>query len=176
MIQTIKSDYEACGRRIAPFSNVLLYRLGNRVFYGRLPGPIRKVLLLLLKLVQMLYSNLLFHTELPFRARIGTYFGMNHPYGVVFSEDAVLGDHCFVFHQVTIGANEHDRTVHNGVPVVGDRVYIGCGAKLIGGITVGSDVIIGANAVVTKDVPDRRTVVGNPARILERGAGTGTPV
>jgi serine O-acetyltransferase len=64
--------------------------------------------------------------------------------------------------------NEHKRDINNGVPKIGNNVYIGCGAKLIGGITVGDNVIIGANAVVVKDVPSNCTVVGNPAQIISK--------
>ena len=52
------------------------------------------------------------------------------------------------------------------VPIIGDRVYIGPGAKLFGKIRIGNDVAIGANAVVTKDVPDNAVVVGVPAKII----------
>ncbi|HEX3022706.1 MAG TPA: serine O-acetyltransferase, partial [Lachnospiraceae bacterium] len=71
------------------------------------------------------------------------------------------------YHQITLGANEHKKT--NGIyaPHIGDGVYIGCGAKVIGGIDIGNNVIIGANAVVTKDIPNDCTVVGNPSYIVK---------
>lgn len=55
-----------------------------------------------------------------------------------------------------------------GVPTLGDNVYIGVGAKVLGPITIGHDVKIGANAVIVKNLPDHVTAVGNPARILEK--------
>jgi serine O-acetyltransferase len=73
-----------------------------------------------------------------------------------------IGADCWINQQVTIG--------HKGdlSPVIGDRVRVAAGAKVIGGVTIGNDVTIGANAVVVHDVPDGCTVVGVPARIVKR--------
>lgn len=71
-----------------------------------------------------------------------------------------MGHNCQVFQQVTIG-NE------GGIPSIGDNVKICAGAKVIGPITIGDDVIIGANAVVTHDVPSHSVVAGVPARIIK---------
>ncbi len=78
--------------------------------------------------------------------------------------ETVIGRNCTIRHQVTIGSrnNEHD------VPVLGDDVDIGAGAKVLGKIYIGSRVSIGANAVVLIDVPDDNIAVGVPARILHK--------
>jgi serine O-acetyltransferase len=68
-------------------------------------------------------------------------------------------------HQVTIGAEKGQS------PVLGDNVFIGAGAKIIGAVRIGSDVKVGANAVVLDDVPTGATVVGIPARVVGVGAG-----
>lgn len=73
-----------------------------------------------------------------------------------------MGKQCYVNQQVTIGYSR------NGAPKIGDNVDIKAGAKIVGGICVGDDVIIGANAVVTKDVPPHSVVVGNPCHIIKR--------
>jgi len=80
--------------------------------------------------------------------------------GVFISRRAKIGSNCVIFHQVTIGVNTMVDSRGVGAPVIGDRVFIGVGAKIIGGIKIGNDVRIGANAVVTRDVPDHATVVG----------------
>ena len=98
-------------------------------------------------------------TEIKFQSKIGYGLRLPHINGIIISAYAVLGNNCTVYHQVTIGANEHVPNYKNA-PKIGDNVYIGAGAKLIGNITIGNNVIIGANAVVTKDVPDGYTVVG----------------
>lgn len=77
--------------------------------------------------------------------------------GIVISGDAVIGRNCTIFHEVTIGINEIKSAE---APIIGDNVFIGAGAKIIGKVQVGSNSRIGANAVITKDVPEGATVVG----------------
>lgn len=74
-----------------------------------------------------------------------------------------IGQNCWINQQVTVGYS-----ASGGCPRIGDDVTINAGAKVIGGIEVGDRVVIGANAVVTKDVPPDVTVVGIPARIIRR--------
>lgn len=84
-----------------------------------------------------------------------------HGHGIIINKYSVIGKNCTIYHEVTIGA------IENGLPPkIGDNVYIGCGAKVLGHIRIGNNVKIGAGAVVVKDVPDNATVVGVPARIL----------
>lgn len=80
--------------------------------------------------------------------------------GIIVSHNAVIGENCWIYHQVTIGEG------NGGAPHIGDHVMIGAGAKIIGNIRIGNYVKIGAGCVVTKDVPDRATVVLNDAKIL----------
>ena len=83
---------------------------------------------------------------------------IDHLNGIVVNRNARIGEGVRIYHQVTIGADfDHGP---GEAPVIGDRTRIGAGAKIIGNIRVGSNVTIGANAVVTKDVPDNATVVG----------------
>ena len=98
-------------------------------------------------------------------ADFGPGFVLIHSNGVVINTAVRGGRDVKVEHQVTIGA---DRGVS---PVLGDDVFIGAGAKILGAIRVGSRVRIGANAVVVKDVPDDITAVGVPARYLPRRNG-----
>lgn len=73
--------------------------------------------------------------------------------GIFISNSARIGKNVVIFQQVTIGSNMVKGHTNNGAPTIGDNVYIGCGAKLIGNITVGHNARIGANCVVVKDVP-----------------------
>ncbi len=88
--------------------------------------------------------------------------------GVFISEGATIGKNCVIFHQVTIGSNTLPGSPGRGFPVVGDNVYIGCGAKIIGNVHIGNNVRIGANCVVTRDVPDNATVILQSPRVLVR--------
>ena len=99
-------------------------------------------------------------------ARIGRRLVIDHGMGVVIGETAAIGDDVTIYHQVTLGGT----SLHRGKrhPTVGDRVIIGAGAKILGAITMGDDARVGANAVVIRDVPPGDTVVGIPARVVDR--------
>lgn len=71
-----------------------------------------------------------------------------------------MGENCQIYQQVTIGNN-------GGIPTIGNNVEICAGAKVIGPITIGDDVVIGANSVVTKNIPSHSVVVGIPAKIIK---------
>lgn len=88
--------------------------------------------------------------------------------GIFISYGAKVGPGCTIFHQVTIGSNTLPDSRGQGAPVIGRNVYIGAGAKIIGGVTVGDNARIGANAVVTFDVPANATVVLEAPRVLLR--------
>jgi serine O-acetyltransferase len=105
-------------------------------------------------------NGVITHATIGRDAEIGPGFVIVHSVGVVINASVRAGRNLVVYHGVTLGA------VRNKSPILGDNVYIGAGAKVIGGIRIGSDVKIGANAVVTKDVPDGATVVGIPGRII----------
>ena len=99
-------------------------------------------------------------------AKLGRRIVMDHGMGIVIGETAEVGDDCYLYHQVTLGVA---RTMpHKRHPTVGRNVTIGAGAKVLGAIKVGDGARIGANAVVVEDVPSDVTVVGIPARQVER--------
>jgi serine O-acetyltransferase len=98
------------------------------------------------------------------QARLGRNLRMPHPTGVVIHHDAVIGDDCILMQQVTIG-----QLAGPGAPVIGDKVYVGAGAKVLGAISIGEGARIGANAVVLQSVPPYCTAVGVPARVVRAG-------
>jgi serine O-acetyltransferase len=89
---------------------------------------------------------------------------MPHTNGIVIHIDAKIGNYCNLGQQVTIGVG--GRGEKRGTPKLGNRVFVGPGAKIFGAITIGNDVAIGANAVVTKDLPDNAVAVGIPAKVI----------
>ncbi|MFI4987775.1 MAG: serine O-acetyltransferase [Alphaproteobacteria bacterium] len=104
-------------------------------------------------------------------ARIGRRFFIDHGLGVVIGETAEIGDDVTLYHDVTLGGvlpsvNSASQVGVKRHPTLGNGVIIGSGAQILGAITVGEGARVGANAVVTKDVPQGVTVVGNPARIV----------
>ena len=86
-----------------------------------------------------------------------------HPTGIVIGGGAVLADGVIIHQNVTFGALRFDEKEKRGIPcnqVVGENTIIGCGAKILGDVTIGKNCMIGANSVVTKNIPDNTTVVG----------------
>jgi serine O-acetyltransferase len=98
-------------------------------------------------------------------ARIGTGFFIDHGMGVVIGETAEVGDYVTLFQGVTLGGTGKERGKRH--PTLGNHVVVGAGAKILGGISIGDNVKIGANSVVLKNVPANSTVIGVPARIIK---------
>lgn len=98
------------------------------------------------------------------KTSVGPGFYICHYGCVVVHTDAVIGRNCNISHGVTIG--QKNRGKNAGCPVIGDNVYIGPGAKIIGGVKIGNNVAIGANCVVTKDIPNNGVVVGIPGKVI----------
>ena len=90
------------------------------------------------------------------------------PLGVFISNDAKLGKDCVIFQNVTIGSNHLSDAKKPGGPTIGDRVYIGAGAAIVGNITIGDGCRIGAGAVVYEDMPANSVAVCAPTRIIRR--------
>ena len=98
-------------------------------------------------------------------ARIGRGLFIDHGMGVVIGETTVIGENVTLFQGVTLGGTGKERGKRH--PTIGNRVVVGTGAKVLGSITIGSNSMIGANAVVIRDVPEDSTVVGVPGRVTK---------
>lgn len=131
------------------------YKLARQLYLSRIP--------VLPKLIYYLMF-LVYNSSIPFKAEIGrgTRFGYGGM-GVVIHERSRIGEDCIISQQVTIGG----RAGHINPPRVGNRVYVGAGAKLIGDIDIGDECVIGTNSVVMQNVPNRSVVAGIPARIIK---------
>jgi serine O-acetyltransferase len=104
------------------------------------------------------WAKFLFGIEIHPAAVIGRRFVIDHGVGVVIGATAIIGDDVLMYHQVTLGAREN--TTAKRHPTIGDHVVLGAGSKIIGDIVVGSYSYVGANAVVSKNVPQYSTAVG----------------
>lgn len=102
---------------------------------------------------------------LPPGAQIGKGLYIGHFGGIFINSSVVMGENCNISQGVTVG--EGGRRGRRGCPSIGHRVYIAPAAKVFGRIQIGNDVVIGANAVVTKSLPDKAFAVGIPARIVD---------
>ncbi len=106
-------------------------------------------------------------------AQIGTGFFIDHGMGVVIGETAIIGNNVTLYHGVTLGGvspsvdADSQRYVKRH-PTLCDGAIVGAGAQILGAVTIGENVRVGSASVITKDVPDNSTVVGNPGRILRK--------
>jgi serine O-acetyltransferase len=124
------------------------------------PGPLRLLRKVVWKALHW-WASLLSQCDIPLNLQVKGGLLLPHPQGIIINREAVIGPNALIFQQVTIGSNGR------GVPVIGGHVDIGAGARIIGPVRVGDHARIGANAVVTRDVPAGAVVVGNPARVVE---------
>jgi serine O-acetyltransferase len=170
MFQKLREDWVTYDRDIwrQGLWVMAVYRFGRWRYGFRnriLRAPLSFIYKLLFKFIQIITG-----IELPCEANVGSRLRIDHFGGVIISGDAAFGDDVVIRNGVTIGLL---RTGVRGSPRIGNRVDIGAGAKILGLITVGDDTMIGANAVVLRDVPPNSLAIGVPARIIPRRPANG---
>jgi len=101
-------------------------------------------------------------------AVIGEGCVIDHGMGVVIGETAIIGNDVLIFQGVTLGGNKNTQSKRH--PTIEDNVMIGAGSKVLGNITIGKNSMVGANSVVTKDVPPDSVVAGIPAKIIDKNS------
>jgi serine O-acetyltransferase len=165
VFQNIRQDLKAHGGDWGAqgFWVLIVYRFG-RWRYGVRPALVRKVFSLLYK-IAFKFIQIITGVELPCEAQIGRNFVIDHFGGIIISGYAKFGDNCRIRNGVVVGLR---RVEEPRAPVIGNNVDIGTGAKILGPITIGDNVAIGANAVVLCDVPDNSIAAGVPAVIKPR--------
>jgi len=134
---------------------IKVHRIGHFFYKKKIP--------ILPRIVRFIVF-LLYNSDIPSSVVIGknTLFG-HSGIGVVIHQDAIIGADCVIGQGITIGGRSKNPTV----PVIGNKVYIAAGARVLGAIKIGNNVIIAPNAVVIKDVPDNCIVGGIPAQVLK---------
>ena len=122
---------------------------------------------ILLKFVARYYFYLRLITGIQLPMGTNVMGGLRFPHWscIVIAQRSVIGKNCTIHQGVTIGQSHFG--THQGFPIIGNNVLIYAGAKNCGGIRVGDNVVIGANAVVNKDIPDNCVVAGVPAKIIK---------
>lgn len=146
-----------------PFSPQLLASLilrAQQVFYRK--GRMRAA-----QFMQVLGTVLVGADFVP-GVQVGKGLALVHPVGAVFGSGARLGDNVLLASGVVFGAGEFSLPGDEGqsYPTIGDRVFIGAHAVVLGGVVIGNDAVIGANSVVTRDVPEGMLAVGAPAKVV----------
>ena len=126
------------------------------------------------------FSRFLTGIEIHPKAKIGKNLFIDHGMGVVIGETSEIGDNVTIYHGVTLGGispsiNSDDQRNIKRHPTLMDSVVVGSGAQVLGPVVVGKNAKIGANAVVTKDVPENAVMVGIPAKNIGRATNEFKP-
>ena len=165
MLDNIHADLRAHGGKWGAqgFWVMVVYRFG-RWRYGVRPAVVRKFFSLIYHVLYK-FVQIITGIQLPCEVDVGRNFVIDHFGGIMISGYAKFGDNCRVRNGVVIGIL---RVGEKSAPIIGNNVDIGVGAKLLGPIRIGDNVLIGANAVVVRDVPDNSVIMAVPAVILPR--------
>ena len=150
-------------------SLVLTYPGVKAVFFHRIANFFSTAKFDLIARIISQFSRFLTGIEIHPNAKIGKNLFIDHGMGVVIGETSEIGDNVTIYHMVTLGGiapsiNSNDQRNIKRHPTIENEVVIGSGAQVLGPVTVGRCAKIGANAVITKDVPEKAVMVGIPAK------------
>lgn len=165
-----RSDFPALLRAVL-FGGVYKYVFWMRTCRYARTHPLLRYSLYPVARAMLYHLRHKFGIDIPFVTEIGPGFYIGHFSCIFVNERCVIGRNCNISQGVTIGTS--NRGERAGNPVIGDNVYLGPGAKVIGAIRVGNHAAIGANSVVTHDVPDHAVVVGVPGRVISNKGSAG---
>ena len=150
-------------------SLILTYPGVKAVFFHRIANFFSTAKFDLIARIISQFSRFLTGIEIHPKAKIGKNLFIDHGMGVVIGETSEIGDNVTIYHMVTLGGiapsiNSNDQRNIKRHPTIEDEVVIGSGAQVLGPVRVGRCAKIGANAVITKDVPEKAVIVGIPAK------------
>ena len=150
-------------------SLILTYPGVKAVFFHKIANFFSTAKFYLVARIISQFSRFLTGIEIHPNAKIGKNLFIDHGMGVVIGETSDIGDNVTIYHMVTLGGiapsiNSNDQRNMKRHPTIKDEVVIGSGAQVLGPVTVGRCAKIGANAVITKDVPENAVMVGIPAK------------
>lgn len=140
-----------------------VYRISNKIYSSSIFKPIKKTLLVFALLYQK-WIEVVTGISIPYTVSIGKQFYIGHFGGIIINAKVKIGDNCNISQGVTLGVS--GRGENRGVPTIGNNVYIGANAVIVGPITIGDNCVIAANTLVTKSVEANAVVVGVPGVIV----------
>ena len=158
-------------------SLILTYPGVKAVFFHRIANFFSVAKFDLIARIISQFSRFLTGIEIHPKANIGKNLFIDHGMGVVIGETSEIGDNVTIYHMATLGGispsiNSNEQRNIKRHPTLKDNVVIGSGAQILGPVTVGKNAKIGANAVVTKDVPENAVMVGIPAKNVGETSGS----
>ncbi len=158
-------------------SIILTYPGAKAVFFHKIANFFAIAKFNLIARIISQFSRFLTGIEIHPKANIGKNLFIDHGMGVVIGETSEIGDNVTIYHMATLGGispsiNSNEQRNIKRHPTLKDNVVVGSGAQILGPVTVGKNAKIGANAVVTKDVPDNAVMVGIPAKNVVENSGS----
>ena len=158
-------------------SVILTYPGAKAVFFHKIANFFAIAKFHLVARIISQFSRFLTGIEIHPRANIGKNLFIDHGMGVVIGETSEIGDNVTIYHMATLGGispsvNSNEQRNIKRHPTLKDNVVVGSGAQILGPVTVGKNAKIGANAVVTKDVPENAVMVGIPAKNVGETSGS----
>ena len=146
----------------------------HAIFFHKISNFFWKLNLKLIARMISHISRFLTGIEIHPAVKIGKNIFIDHGMGVVIGETTIIGDNVSIYQGVTLGGTKWEKKKRH--PTINDNVIIGAGAKVLGPISVGKNSKIGANSVVTRNVPSNSTVIGIPARVIDNPTGDGSGI
>ncbi|MDC3151738.1 serine O-acetyltransferase [Candidatus Pelagibacter sp.] len=158
-------------------SIILTYPGAKAVFFHKIANFFAIAKFNLIARIISQFSRFLTGIEIHPKANIGKNLFIDHGMGVVIGETSEIGDNVTIYHMATLGGispsiNSNEQRNIKRHPTLKDNVVVGSGAQILGPVTVGKNAKIGANAVVTKDVPENAVMVGIPAKNVGETSGS----
>ena len=177
MNEYLKSIIERDPAAKSKLSLILTYPGVKAVFFHRIANFFAIAKFNLIARIISQFSRFLTGIEIHPRANIGKNLFIDHGMGVVIGETSEIGDNVTIYHMATLGGispsvNSNEQRNIKRHPTLKDNVVVGSGAQILGPVTVGKNAKIGANAVVTKDVPENAVMVGIPAKNVGETSGS----
>ena len=120
--------------------------------------------------IGLLWYEKCYGLEIPYNAQIGKGLYIGHAYNITINPKTIIGDNCNIHRGCLMG--QQNRGKHQGAPSIGNRVWVGINACIVGSVTIGDDVLIAPNSFVNCDIPSHSVVFGNPCVIKHRDNAT----
>ena len=156
------------------FEILLCYPGVHALFFHKISNFFWELNLKLIARIMSSFSRFFTGIEIHPAVKIGKNLFIDHGMGIVIGETTVIGDNVSIYQGVTLGGTKWEKKKRHHT--IFDNVIIGAGAKVLGPISVGKNSKIGANSVVTKNVPSNTVVIGIPARVVDNPSGDGSGI